>query len=255
MLFDTHTHYDDERFTDDKYEVIERAHNSGIKYMLNASSDIASCSESVSLAEKYAYVYAAVGVHPHNVEQADHNTLNIIRDYAKSSKAVAIGEIGLDYYYDNSPRELQRQWFIKQIHMAIQLNLPIIVHNRDAHMDTLKIVKQEEAKKIGGVFHCYSGSVEMAREVLDNNFYISVGGVVTFKNASRISEVVRFVPEDMLLIETDCPYLTPEPFRGKRNESSYIRFIAEKIAEIKGTSFEYIAYVTTENAKRLFKVV
>lgn len=254
MLFDTHAHYDDEKFDMDRYEVIEAAHKSGVSYILNASSNIASSAAGISLAEEFEFVYAAVGVHPHNVGETNDNTIATLADFARNPKVVAIGEIGLDYYYDYSPRELQKDLFAKQINLAKNLNLPIIVHDRDAHEDVMKIIKAENAKTVGGVLHCYSGSVEMAQELLKNNFYISVGGPLTFKNASKVIEVVKSVRFDRLLIETDCPYLAPEPKRGRRNDSSYIRLVAQKIAEIKGVSFEEAASITTENAKRLFNI-
>ncbi|HHW47786.1 MAG TPA: TatD family hydrolase [Clostridiaceae bacterium] len=253
-LFDSHAHYDDARFQDDRDEALQRAFDSGVKYILNASSDVESAKVAISLARKFDFVYAAVGVHPHNVENINDGTLSILLDFASDHKVVAIGEIGLDYYYDNSPRELQRYWFSKQINLAKELSLPVIVHNRESHEDALRIIKNEGAREVGGVFHCYSGSVEMARELLDNEFYISVGGTVTFKNAKKIIDVVKYVPLDRLLIETDCPYLTPEPYRGRRNESVYVRLVAEKVAEIKGVCFEEIAGITTENAKRLFRI-
>jgi len=255
MLFDTHAHYDDERFSEDRDETIERAYKSGVKYILNASYDLKSSSESILLSEKYDFIYAAVGIHPHDAASVDDSTISALEDYAsKSKKVVAIGEIGLDYYYDNSPRELQRYWFARQIRLAKKLGLPIIVHDRDAHEDTFNIVMEEKASEVGGVFHCYSGSVEMAKELIKNNFHIAIGGAVTFKNARKVVDVAAFVPDDRLLIETDCPYMTPEPYRGKRNESSYVRLVAEKIAQIRGVTTEYIARITTENAKKLFKI-
>lgn len=255
MLFDTHAHYDDEKFSQDKYEVIKAAYEGGVKLILNASTNIASCIESISFTQEFDFVYAAVGVHPHNAADTNDNTLVALADFAKNPKVVAIGEIGLDYYYDFCPKEIQKHWFAKQINLAKSLKLPIIVHNRDAHEDSLEILEDENAKEVGGVFHCYSGSVEMARILLKNNFYISVGGPVTFKNANKIVEVVKYIPKDRLLIETDSPYLTPEPFRGKRNDSGFVKLVAEKIAEIKGVTFEEIAHTTTENAKRLFKII
>lgn len=254
MLFDTHAHYDDEKFNVDRYDVIQEAHKSGVKLILNASTNIASCIESISFTQEFDFVYAAIGIHPHNASDSNDNTLVTLADFAKNPKVVAIGEIGLDYYYDYCPREIQKYWFAKQIYLAKKLKLPIIVHNRDAHEDTLDIIQTEDAASVGGVFHCYSGSVEMAKILLNNNFYISIGGPVTFRNANKILEVVRFIPNDRILIETDCPYLTPEPHRGKRNDSSYIKLVAEKIAEIKGVSLEEIANITTENAKRLFRI-
>lgn len=254
MLFDTHAHYDDEKFADDKYDVIEKAYNSGVSYIINAATDIKSCEESIAFARKYEYVYAAVGIHPHEVAEVDDSTFKKVAQFAKEDKVVAIGEIGLDYYYDTAPREIQKHWFAQQINLARALQLPIIVHDRDAHQDSMDIIKVEKASEVGGVFHCYSGSVEMAKEVLNYNFYISVGGALTFKNAKKLVEVVRWIPMDRLLIETDCPYLTPEPYRGKRNDSSYVRFVAEKVAQIKELSFEEVADVTLRNAKKLFKI-
>ena len=254
MLIDTHAHYDDEKFALDRYDVIEKAYKSGVSYIINAATDIKSCEESLSLARKYEYVYAAVGIHPHEVGETDENTLDKISQLAKEDKVVAIGEIGLDYYYDTAPREIQKHWFAQQINLARDLKLPIIVHDRDAHQDSMDIIKNNKAHEVGGVFHCYSGSVEMAKELLKYNFYISVGGTLTFKNAKKLVEVVSWIPMDKLLIETDCPYLTPEPHRGKRNDSSYVRFVAEKVAQIKQLSFEEVAEVTLDNAKKLFRL-
>jgi TatD DNase family protein len=195
-----------------------------------------------------------VGVAPWQIECVSENTLDRIGQLAKEEKVVAIGEIGLDYYYDTAPREIQKHWFAQQINLARELQLPIIVHDRDAHQDSMNILKDNKANEVGGVFHCYSGSVEMAKELIDYNFYISVGGALTFKNAKKLVEVVRWVPMERLLIETDCPYLTPEPHRGKRNDSSYVRFVAEKVAQIKELSFEEVAEITLENAKKLFRI-
>ncbi|MCX7842969.1 MAG: TatD family hydrolase [Clostridia bacterium] len=254
MLFDTHAHYDDSKFDKDRSEIIQKAFESGVGYILNASCNISSAVESISLSQQFEFVYAAIGVHPHNVEGMNENTIVTLGDFAQNTKVKAIGEIGLDYYYHFAPKEQQKSWFIRQIGLARNLRLPIIVHNRDAHEDSLKIIKNENAKEVGGVFHCFSGSVEMARELLNNNFYISVGGALTFKNAVKAVEVVKAVPMDRLLIETDCPYLTPEPHRGKRNDSSYVRFVAEKVAEIRGMTFDEVVEATTLNAKTLFKI-
>ncbi|RCX18292.1 TatD DNase family protein [Anaerobacterium chartisolvens] len=254
MLFDSHAHYDDLKFDADRNSVIERAREAGVSYILNASSNMSSAVETVSIAQEFDFIYAAVGIHPHNVHEINENILNAIRDFASDHKVVAIGEIGLDYYYDTCPRDLQKHWFARQLGLAKELGLPAIIHDREAHEDTLDIIKSENSKETGGVFHCYSGSVEMARDVLDNNFYISIGGAVTFKNARKAIEVVNYVPMDRLLIETDCPYMTPEPYRGKRNDSGYIGLVAQKIADIKGLTYEQVACATTENAKRLFNI-
>jgi TatD DNase family protein len=207
------------------------------------------------MAEKYDFVYAAVGIHPHDAINAGEDSIARLAELAMlSPKVVAIGEIGLDYFYDNSPRDVQKTRFARQINLARELKKPVIVHDRDAHEDTMRILISEKARETGGVLHCYTGSVEMAREVLKNNFYISFGGAITFKNAKRAIEVVRYVPDDRLLIETDCPYLTPEPYRGKRNESGYVRLVAEKIAEIKNIGLDAVVEKTAENAKRLFNI-
>lgn len=254
MLFDTHAHLSDVQFDKDRDEVIKRARDSGVEYILSASADVASSVESVTLSQSYDFIYAAIGVHPHSAVDLNNNIISLLTDFAAYSKVVAIGEIGLDYYYDNSPREAQKIWFAKQVSLAKGLNLPILVHDREAHEDTLCILKNEGAKQVGGILHCFSGSVEMAREVMNLNFMISIAGPVTFKNARRLVEVVKYVPDDMLLIETDCPYLAPEPYRGKRNEPSYVRRVAEKIAEIKGKPIEYIEQITTSNAKKLLRI-
>jgi len=254
MLFDTHAHFNDAQFDDDRIDAIERAKKNGVEYILTVSSDVASSVENVALSQNHDIFYAAVGVHPHNVIDLNNNIISALTDFSSYPKVVAIGEIGLDYFYDNSPREAQKIWFSKQISLARNVKLPIIVHDRDAHEDTMNILKSEKASEVGGVLHCYSGSVEMARELLNMGFMISFAGPVTFKNANKLLEVVKYVPDDMLLIETDCPYLAPEPYRGKRNESAYVKFTAEKIAKLRGKSFDYIAEKTTSNAKRLFRI-
>ncbi|MCX7745288.1 MAG: TatD family hydrolase [Clostridia bacterium] len=254
MLFDSHAHFDDERFDSDRDEIILNANKNGVSYILNAASDMESAKMSIALSKKFHFLYAAVGVHPHNVSNLGEGVLSELVELARNSKVVAIGEIGLDYYYDFSPKDVQQEWFGRQINLARELKLPVIIHNRDAHEDTMRLIKSEKAREVGGVLHCYSGSVEMAKEVLEHNLYISVGGPVTFKNAKKTIEVVKYVPLDRLLIETDCPYLTPEPYRGKRNDSSFVRLVAEKIAEIKGISYDEAAFATLNNAKTLFKI-
>jgi TatD DNase family protein len=254
MLFDTHAHLNDAQYTDDLDEVISRAKANQVGYILTASSDIASSVENITLTQKYSIFYAAVGIHPHNAANHNNSIISMLKEFASYPKVVAIGETGLDYYYDNSPREEQKICFAKHISLARDVRLPIIIHNRDAHEDTLKILKSENAKDVGGVFHCFSGSVEMAREAMNLGFMISIAGPVTFKNARKLLDVVKYVPDDMLLIETDSPYLAPEPYRGRRNEPAYIKLTAEKIAKIKGKSLEYIGETTTANAKRLFGI-
>jgi TatD DNase family protein len=254
MLFDTHVHYDDSKFNKDRYLIIEKAHKEGVAYMLNASSNMESIKLGLELAKKYPYIYAAIGIHPHFAGEVTEKTITSLYNFASFKKVTAIGEIGLDYHYDFCPREIQKAVFVRQINIAKELSFPIIVHNREAHNDVLNIITKENAKEVGGVFHSFSGSVEIAREVLNNNFYLSFGGPVTFKNVKKAVEVVKYVPMDRLLVETDCPYLTPEPFRGKRNDSSYLKHTIQKIAEIRESTFEEIAEITTKNAKRLFSI-
>jgi len=254
MLFDTHAHYNDAIFNSDRTESIENAKQKGVEHIITVSSDIASSIENITLAQNNDIFYAAVGVHPHNVIDLNNNIMSALAEFASYPEVVAIGEIGLDYFYENSPREAQKIWFAKQISLARSAKLPLIVHSRDAHEDTLNMLRSEKAYEVGGVLHCFSGSVEMAREVINLGFFISFAGPVTFKNAKKLLEVARYIPDDRLLIETDSPYLAPEPYRGKRNESANVRFIAEKLAKIRGKSLEYIAEITTSNAKRLFGI-
>ncbi len=252
MIFDTHAHYDDERFDEDRDSLLKQLHQEGISYILNASASPESLEATMELAEKYPFVYAALGIHPHDAEKMNEDIMNKIRTLSKNDKVVAIGEIGLDYYYDNSPRDIQRFWFERQIELAKELRLPIIIHDRDAHEDTVNILKKTDVKQVGGIFHCFSGSAQMAMEMLKLNLYIAVGGAVTFKNARKTVEVVKAVPLEKLLVETDCPYLSPEPHRGKRNNSGYLVHVIRKIAEIKEISESEVAGITLMNAKKVF---
>lgn len=255
MFFDSHAHYDDRRFDVDREILLESMKQKGVSYILNAASNIATSLECINLAENYDFIYASVGVHPHDVGDISENAMGLLADLAKNPRVVAVGEIGLDYYYDHSPREVQRYWFRRQIQLAKELDLPVIIHNRDAHADSMEIVTSEDISSIGGVFHCFSGSWEMAKKLLEMGIYISIAGPITFNNAVKSIEVVKNLPIDKLLIETDCPYLTPIPYRGKRNDSTYIRYTAEKIAEIKGITVEEVAERTMENTKRLFRIL
>ena len=252
MFFDSHAHLNDERFDEDRDALISSFNQNGICNVVNIGADLKTSRESIELAEKYDFIYAAVGVHPHDVEDMTDADLDTLSDMSKHEKVVAIGEIGLDYYYDNSPRELQRKWFRAQMELANKLNLPVIIHSRDAMGDTLEILKDCPVK--AGVLHCYSGSVESAKEILKLGYYISFAGPVTFKNSRGLSEVAKYVPIDKLLIETDSPYLTPEPYRGKRNSSLYVPEVAKKIAELKGLTVEEVAKATMENTKKLFEI-
>ena len=254
MLFDTHAHLDDDRFDKDRDETIIQCQRDGVELILNAGSNIETSVKAIALSKKYEFIYAAVGVHPHDAAEMDEETAGVLAALAGNRKVRAIGEIGLDYHYDLSPRDVQKQRFVEQIDLARQLKLPVIVHDREAHGDVMDIFKKTRIKGVGGVLHSFSGSAEMALECIKLGLYISISGPVTFENARKTVEAVKQVPLDMLLIETDSPYLTPVPYRGKRNYPGYVRLVAEKIAEIKGISFEEVARQTLENGKRLFGI-
>ncbi|MHA7966229.1 TatD family hydrolase [Paenibacillus sp. CAU 1782] len=254
MLFDTHTHLDSHKFDDDREAVIMRAREAGVELMVNIGFDRETIPTTMKLAETYDFIYAAVGWHPVESIHMTPEDLIWIEELCRHPKVVAIGEIGLDYYWDTSPKEVQHEVFRQQIRLARKIGKPIVIHNRDAHEDILSILREEKAEEVGGVMHCFSGSPETAKICLDMNFYISFGGPVTYKNARVPKEALASVPLDRLLIETDSPYLTPNPFRGKRNESSYVSFVAEAAAEIKGISVEELGRITTENGKKCFGI-
>lgn len=254
MLVDSHAHLDDSAYAEDLTAVIQRAKENGVSRIINIGADMDSSAKSLELSEKYEQIYAAVGIHPQDVVNAKAKDYDQLAAWLKLPKVVALGEIGLDYYYDDgAPRELQRKIFIEQIDVAKQMNKPIVVHNRDAHGDVMDILKKE-AKGLTGVMHCYSGSWEMAKELIKMNFFLSVGGPVTFKNSAKLPEIVAKIPLEYLLLETDCPYLTPQPYRGKRNEPAYIKIIAEKIAQIRNITVEELAVATTDNVKNIFGI-
>ncbi len=252
MYFDTHTHLDDEKYNSDRKDVIEKIRNSGVSLAVNIGSCMESSKASVLLSETYDFIYAAVGVHPSEVGNMNDGDLETLKQLAQHEKVVAIGEIGLDYHYDEPERDVQKKWFLKQLHLAKELNMPYIVHDRDAHQDTMDLIR--EVGYYNGVMHCFSGSVEMAKIMLDLGFYISIAGQVTFKNAPKLREVACAVPLDRLLIETDSPYLTPEPHRGERNDSSNIQFTCAKIAELRGISPEELANITLLNGKKFYGI-
>jgi len=253
-FIDSHAHLDDERFDDDREELINSLQENGIEAVLNPGADLKTSRAAVALANKYPFIYAAVGCHPHDSKFMNDDTMNIFRELAKNKKVLGIGEIGLDYYYDNSDRETQKIWFREQIRLAKELDLPYIVHDRDAHEDIIRIMKEEHHTGTRGILHCYSGSVEMTREFMKLGFYISLGGPVTFKKAKTPKMVAKEVPMERLLIETDSPYLAPEPFRGKRNEPKFVKYVAEEIAGIREVTVSEIAEKTKENFKRLFNL-
>lgn len=254
MLFDSHAHLDASKFDHDRDDMIKRAHESGVSWIMNPGANYESSVNAVKLAEKYSFIYAAVGVHPHDASTLDDMMLGLIKAMARKNKVKAIGEIGLDYHYDFSPRDVQKHWFRKQLQLARELKMPVIIHDREANQDVMTILKEEKAFETGVLMHCFSGSAELARQYVKLGAYISIAGPVTFKNARKLVEVVETVPLDRLMIETDSPYLTPHPHRGKRNDSSYVKFVCEKIAEIKGLPYEDIAVQTAINAKKYFNI-
>lgn len=250
-IFDSHAHYDSEAFNDDRKELVSALPERGVCGIINCASDMGSSLTSLQLADEFDYVYAACGVHPHEADKCKNGYLDVLKKLCMEEKCVAVGEIGLDYHYDFSPRDIQQRVFEEQILLAKELDLPIIVHDREAHEDTLILLKKYNPK---GVVHCFSGSAEMAKEILKLGMYIGLGGAVTFKNARKPREVAEVVPEDKLLIETDCPYMTPVPFRGQRCDSSFIPYTAEVIAEVRGTSAQNILDITRINANKLFSL-
>lgn len=254
MIFESHAHYDDEKFDEDRDSLLSSMEENGIEYIVNVGANIATTKNTIELTKKYPFIYGAVGVHPSDTAELDEDNFRWLREQCSQPKVVAVGEIGLDYYWDEPEREIQKKWFRRQLVLAKEENLPVIIHSRDAAKDTLDIMREMECEKIGGVVHCFSYSKEIAREVLEMGFYLGIGGVVTFQNAKAIKEVVAYAPLDRILLETDSPYLAPVPHRGKRNSSLYIPLIAEEIARIKEIPYDEIISVTNENAKKLFRI-
>lgn len=250
-IFDTHAHYDDERFSEDSGELLSSFTANGISGVITCGVNAESSKASIEIANKYPFVFAAVGYHGLNTEDLTDDYLDILRELVKEEKVVAIGEIGLDYHYEKETRNVQLEIFRRQIELANEFKLPVIVHDREAHEDTLNILRELKPK---GVVHCFSGSVEMAKEVIKLGMYIGLGGAVTFKNAVKPVEVAKYVPENRLLLETDAPYMTPVPFRGKRCTSLHIPYTAEKIAEVRGIDTQYLLDITDQNARELFGI-
>ena len=253
MLVDTHAHLNDEQFVEDREQVIARAKENGIETIINIGFNKETILSTMELIEQYDFIYGAVGWHPNDAHTMTEDDLHWIEELTAHPKIVAIGEIGLDYYWDFAPKDIQQDIFRKQIRLAKKVKLPIIIHNRDAHQDVLSILAEEGANEVGGIMHSFSGSTEMAQQCIDLGFYISFSGPVTFKNAKKPKEVAANIPLNRILVETDAPYLTPEPYRGKRNESSYVKYVAAKIAELREMDVEELQQITTENAKRILK--
>lgn len=254
MIFDTHAHYDDEAFKEDMDKLLCDMHEKGVERIVNIGCSMESSRYIVEMVTRYDFVYGTVGVHPDDTGSLTDADMQELAGLSGRDKILAIGEIGLDYHYDNMDKESQKRWFVEQLNIAKQKQLPVVVHSRDAAQDTLDIIKAEHTGTTGGVIHCFSYGVEMAREYLNMGYYIGVGGVVTFKNGRKLKEVVQYAPLDRIVLETDAPYLAPVPFRGKRNCSLYLEYVAEEIAAIKGVDVKEVYTVTYENAEEMYKM-
>lgn len=252
MIFDTHAHYDDEAFDKDRDKLLKSMNEAGVAFIVNVGASIDSTRKALELAGKYSFLYAAIGVHPSETKGMTKDDLSWLKEKAADPKVVAIGEIGLDYYWPDPDKAIQKKWFEEQLQLASETGLPIIVHSRDAAQDTLEILKGWQKEKIRGVIHCFSYAKEIAREYLNMDYYFGIGGVLTFKNAKKLIEAVEYIPMNRILLETDCPYLAPEPYRGKRNQSTYIDLVAERLAEIKKIRKEEVLTATMQNAKEFY---
>ncbi|SDA70543.1 TatD DNase family protein [Butyrivibrio sp. INlla18] len=252
MIFDTHAHYDDEQFDEDREALLASMESAGITNIVNVGASLETTRKTLELAHKYDFIHAAVGVHPSEVAELDEDKFELLREWSQDGRCVAIGEIGLDYHWPEPSPELQKKWFARQLQLARQQRLPVIIHSRDAASDTLEVMKENHAEEIGGVVHCFSYSKEIAKICVDMGFYIGIGGVVTFKNGKKMKEVVEQTPMDKILLETDCPYLAPEPNRGRRNSSLNLPLVVDAIAAIKGISAEEVIRITEDNAKRMY---
>ncbi|MFT3982651.1 MAG: TatD family hydrolase [Lachnospiraceae bacterium] len=254
MIFETHAHYDDQAFDQDREELLAQLEKNGISYAVNVSSDLESCRKTLELTKRHAFLYGALGIHPSETGKLTEKDIVWLGEKSEEKKIVAIGEIGLDYYWDEPDRDIQKKWFIRQLALAKEKGLPVIIHSRDAAKDTLEVMKEQHAEEIGGVIHCFSYGPEIAEEYLKMGFYIGIGGVLTFQNAKKIKEVAGMLPLDRILLETDSPYLAPVPNRGKRNSSLNIPYIIEEMVRIKGLSADEIESATMENAKRMYRI-
>ena len=253
-IFDTHAHYDDEAFDDDRDELIKEVHEAGVVHIVDIACSMETSCKMPDFIKKYDFMYGTVGVHPDDIYDLTDNDMDELKILSKADKIIAIGEIGLDYHYEDIDKELQKKWFAIQLQLARELKLPISIHSRDAAKDTIDVMKAEHAENIGGVMHCFGYGVEMARQYLNMGYYLGIGGVVTFKNGRKLKEVVEYAPLDRLVLETDCPYLSPVPFRGKRNHSGNLTYVAEEIANIKGVSVDQVYETTFNNAIDMYNL-
>ncbi len=254
MIFDTHAHYNDEAFDKDREKLLDSFKENGVGNVVTIGACPDTSRTALELAKKYDFMYAAIGTHPYDIEKLNEEEIEWLIQTSADPKVVAIGEIGLDYHYDEPDRKLQEYWFRRQVEVARQVKLPVVIHSRDAAEDTMNIIKDSKCYECGGVIHCYSYSAEMAKEYVNMGFYIGVGGVVTFKNGKKLKEVVKTISIDNIVIETDSPYLAPEPHRGKRNDSTYLKFVVMTIAALKGISEEEVIRITEENARKMYGI-
>ena len=254
-IFDTHAHYDDEAFAEDRGELLADLPKQGIKRIVNVGASLASCKKTIELMEQYDYIYGAIGVHPSETGELNEESFAWLRQQCQHEKCVAVGEIGLDYYWKEPDPQIQKKWFVRQLDLARELFLPVIIHSRDAAKDTVDILTEQRAGEIGGVIHCYSYTKETARTFLEMGFYFGIGGVLTFKNAKKLKEAADYIPLDRIVLETDCPYLAPVPYRGKRNSSLNIPFVITALAELKGEDEETVRRAVWENAHKLYRLM
>lgn len=254
MIFESHAHYDDEAFDEDREELLISLREHGIDQVINVGASLESCRITLDLMQKYSFIYGAMGVHPSETAELNEENFAWLREQCAADKVVAVGEIGLDYHWKEPEPQVQKVWFERQLMLARETGLPVIIHSRDAARDTLDMIQALHAGETGGVIHCYSYTKEMAREYLQMGYYFGIGGVITFQNSKKLKEAVEYIPLDRILLETDSPYLAPEPYRGKRNSSLNLPYVAQAIADLKGISYEEVVEVTEENAKRLFRM-
>ena len=253
-IFDTHAHYDDEAFDEDREELLAELPGQGIARVVNVGASLASCQKTMELMDRYDYIYGAIGVHPSETGELNEENFKQIQEWCSHEKCLAVGEIGLDYYWDEPEREIQKKWFVRQLDLAREVKLPVVIHSREAAKDTADIMTAEHAEEIGGVVHCYSYTKETAKIFLNMGFYFGIGGVLTFKNAKKLKEAVEYIPMDRIVLETDCPYLAPEPNRGKRNSSLNIPYVVTAMSQLKGISEEEVRKAAWENAVKLYRM-
>lgn len=254
MIFDTHAHYDDSDFDSDREKLLSKMKEAGVSYIVNIGASLESTKRSIELSKQYDFIYATVGVHPSDTAELNEETFDWLKKQCNQPKVVAVGEIGLDYYWDEPERAFQKEWFARQIALGREVKLPLVIHSREASQDTIDIMKSEKAAEVGGIVHCFSYTKETARIFLDMDFSFGIGGVVTFKNAKKLKEAVEYIPMEKIVIETDCPYLSPEPNRGKRNSSLNLPYVIEAIAKLKNLSEEEVLRITYENAKKIYMI-